>query len=280
MRRVGLWLVLFGCAASVASGTALLGLTGTTLKPVQINGWVSGFYWQTTRGYSWADEEYQPLADSLRTTAFGADVLAGVGLPFGGEVRLVVPVQSRSKGNSSSSGLGDATAALRYGVLQGGLMPVKLAVGLAANLPTAAKDATPPIGDRTLDLGLGAWANTMQLGPLVGHLRLLYWLNGKTDDTTKVGNMLEYLVDADFVLSKKLIPQVAFAGYVQDRKQVNGQEVDRTQIRYNAASLLLMVKPLPMLVVRPKVTVPLAMLGQGGAIPDYIAGLDVWVTIP
>lgn len=273
-------LVLLALVASVAGGTPLLSLAGTTLKPLQVNGWANCFYWQTTKGYSWADLEYQSLPDSLRTTAFGADVLAGVGLPFNGELRLVVPVQARTRGNSSSAGLGDVNAALRYGVLQGGLMPVKLAVGLGASLPTAEKAATPPISDRTLDFGLGAWANTKQFGPLVGHLRLLYWLNGKTNDTTKVGNMLEYLVDADFVVSKKLIPQVAFAGYVQDRKQVNGEEVDRTQLRYNAVSLLLMYKPLPLLTVRPKVSVPLATMSQGGAIPDYIPGLDVWVTFP
>ncbi|MEO0085597.1 MAG: transporter [candidate division WOR-3 bacterium] len=280
MRKVCQRLALFVFVVSVAGGTPLLSLTGTTLKPFQVNGWANCFYWQTTKGYSWTDEEYQTLPDTLRTTAYGADVLAGVGLPFGSELRLVAPVQSRTKGSNNSAGLGDVNAALRYGVLQGGLMPVKLAVGIGTSLPTTAEDAVPPISDRTLDFGLGAWANTMQFGPLVGHLRLMYWLNGKTDDTTKVGNMLEYLVDADFALSKTLIPQVALVGYVQNKKQVNGQEVDRTQLRYNAVSLLLMYKPLPLLTVRPKVSVPLATMSQGGAIPDYILGLDVWVTFP
>jgi len=280
VKRLGPVLVLLGCAMSVASGTALLSLTGTVLKPVQINGWVNAFYWQTTRGYSWDDSAYQTLSKDLRTTAVGADVLTGVGLPFRGEVRLVVPVQSRSQGDNSAAGMGDAMVALRYGVLQSELMPVKLAVGLGASLPTAVKDASPPLGDRTLDLGLGAWANTIQLGPLVGHLRLLYWLNGKTNDTTKVGNMLEYLADVDLVVSRTLVPQAAFAGYVQDEREVNGQKVNQTQVRYNAVSLLLMYKPLPMLAIRPKVSVPLAAMSEGGALPDYILGLDVWVTVP
>uniref|UniRef100_A0A7C4CBG1 Transporter n=1 Tax=candidate division WOR-3 bacterium TaxID=2052148 RepID=A0A7C4CBG1_UNCW3 len=280
MRRSCLGLPLLVCAVSLAGGTPLVSFTGAVLKPAQLNGWVNGFYWQTTKGYSWTDGEYQALPEELRTTAFGADVLAGVGLPFKSELRLVVPVQSRTMGDKSAAGIGDATAALRYGVLQSGSLPVKLAVGIGASLPTAAKDANPSLGDRTLDLGLGAWANTIQFGPLVGHLRLLYWFNGKTNDTTKVGDMFEYLADVDFVLSRTFIPQVAFTGYVQGKQQVNGQETERSERRYNAASLLLMFKPLPMLVIRPKVSFPLAGMSQGGALPDLIPGLDVWVTIP
>jgi hypothetical protein len=272
--------VLVALLAGAGAATPFMYRTGTTLKLLQVNAWAGGFYWQTTKGYSWPDTEYQTLPESLRTTAVGAEVLAAVGLPFKLELGAVLPVSSRSKGTASATGIGDAMVTLRYGVLQLPVMPLKVAVGVGANLPTAPADANPSLGDRTTDFGLGLWANTMKLGIIVGHVRAGYWLNGKKDDTTKVGNMLEYLASVDLALPGKLTPQVAVGGYVQNETEVNGSPVARTALRYNAVSLLLLYRPLPMLVIRPKAGFPVASLGQGGAIPDYTLGLDVWVTLP
>jgi hypothetical protein len=35
-----------------------------------------------------------------------------------------------------------------------------------------------------------------------------------------------------------------------------------------------------MLVIRPKAAIPLAAMSKGGSLPDWYAGLDVWVSVP
>jgi hypothetical protein len=44
--------------------------------------------------------------------------------------------------------------------------------------------------------------------------------------------------------------------------------------------LLLMFKPLPKLVVRPKVSMPLEFLCKGASVSGPAVGLDVWANLP
>jgi hypothetical protein len=157
---------------------------------------------------------------------------------------------------------------------------VKLAATLGVNLPTSNKDANPALGDRTTDVGLGLSAVTSGLGKLTLHGRAAYWLNGKTDSITKVGNLFEYLLCADYAVNKWFVPELALSGVVTAQKQLNGIAQDHTESGIHSGSLLFLLKPLPMLVVRPKVSVPLEFVSQGGSIAPYSAGLDVWVTLP
>ncbi|MEO0079144.1 MAG: hypothetical protein ABIK44_00505 [candidate division WOR-3 bacterium] len=277
MKQTVVSLALLFILYNGAPATPLLYRTGTTLKPLQVNAWVNFYYGKTVKGFSWADSQYYPLPESLRTSVLGAEVMAAAGLPFKTELGLVAPVSSRKKGDNSAAGLGDVMVTLRHGLLQSGLMPVKLAWGLATNLPTAQEGANPSLGDRTFDVALGLWANTMKLGMVVGHLRAGYWFNGKTSDGVKVGNMLEYLVNLDLALPGMFTPQLAFSGYSQSPDQHGGSAHQRW---YNAATVLLLCRPVPMLVLRPKATFPLASMSRGGALADYILGLDVWATVP
>jgi len=282
MKRTVVYLALLVTLYGAAPATPLLYRTGTVLKPLQANGWVNFYYWKTVKGYSWVANEYRSLPAESQTTTLGAEVMAGAGLPFKVELGVVAPVSSRKMGASSSAGLGDVMVTLRHGLLQGSLMPVKVAWGLAASLPTAPEDANPSLGDRTFDVALGVWANTIKLGMVVGHLRAGYWLNGTTpgEVEVKVGNMFEYLVNVDLALPGMVMPQLALSGYTQGQSQFGGEPLANSQRSYNALTGLLLCRPMPMLVVRPKVTFPLAFMCQGGALPDYALGLDVWVTVP
>ena len=107
-----------------------------------------------------------------------------------------------------------------------------------------------------------------------------FWLNGKTDDTTKVGNMVEYLLCGDYSVTSTLTPELALSGSVRDKTQYNGTAKDETQVSQHSATLLLMYKPIPMLTIRPKAGMPLAFLSEGGALPNFRVGLDVWATVP
>jgi hypothetical protein len=116
---------------------------------------------------------------------------------------------------------------------------------------------------------------------LTGHIRAAYWLNGKIPDTdAKVGDMFEYVLVADYAATKTLSPQLALSGYMRDKTQLDGTPVDQTEVSQHTVNALLLWKPLPMLVVRPKVAFPLTFISKGGSMANWYGGLDVWVTLP
>jgi hypothetical protein len=167
----------------------------------------------------------------------------------------------------------------RYGLVQAKLSPVKVAVAAAVNLPTA-PDTVPPLGDKTTDFGFGVCAQTARFGILVGHVRAGYWLNGRPNDTTKLGNMLEYAAVLDLNLAPRVVPQLALSGLSVGQTEYNETARQRTEVSQHVANLLLMLKPAGTLVVRPKVALPLKPLSKGSYFPDVYWGLDIWATFP
>jgi len=230
--------------------------------------------------YDWTAGDYVTPTGFEPTTTTSCDVTLALGLPGRLDIDLVAPLAMKEQGSDKSSGMGDAMVYARWGVLQSSLLPVRAALLLGANLPTASADAKPALGDRTTDVALAVSANTQKLGPFLGHARLGYWLNGKTDDTTKVGNMVEYVLCGDYSISGTLTPELALSGFMLDKKQVNGTAVESSQASQHSATLLLMVKPISMLTIRPKAGMPLAFLSEGGSLPSFTVGLDVWAFVP
>ncbi|MEO0005416.1 MAG: transporter, partial [candidate division WOR-3 bacterium] len=196
------------------------------------------------------------------------------------ELGGVLPLAMKNRGDNSATGIGDLLVIGRYGLLQKGLLPIRGALSLAVSLPTGDKNSTPALGDGSTDFGFGLAFNTANLPFVTGHLRGAYWLNGKSNDSTKLGNMLEYMAGLDFAVLPGLTPQLALSGYNKGQNKVNGSVINNTEESRMLLGLLLLWKPLPVLVIRPKVSVPVPGMNKGGTIADFYPGLDLWVTLP
>lgn len=277
MKKVILLAVLL---ATAVPATPLIGRSAAVSKPFQAFVWANAGYNKQAKVYDWTEEKYVGLVETDPVTTYGAELWGAVGLPFRNEVDVVVPAWAKTKGSAMSNGIGDVTVMLRHGLPIPGIVPFKAALALAANVPTSDRASSPALDDGTVDIGAGLNVVTSRLGPLAAHARAGYWLSGKTDDTTKVGNLLEYIAVLDYNLSMAIIPELAVSGSMRAQKQVNGEPQTQTESSQHFATLLVMTKPLPFLVVRPKVGLPLEFASKGGSLSSFYAGLDVWATFP
>jgi hypothetical protein len=263
-----------------AQATMLIGRSGAVLKPLQAFGWLNMGTNRWAKGYDWDSLKYVELGTSSQRSNTFVDANVMLGLPGKLELGLNVPLAMKSQDTFSSSGVGDVMALGRLGLLQSPLLPVKAALCLGVSLPTAKEGALPPLGNRTLDLGLGLSVVTSRFGPLAAHARLGYWLPGKADSITRRGNMLEYQLVADAAVGPKVSPQLALSGLMQGQTKVDDIEQENTEASLHALNVLLLTKPLPFLVVRPKVAFPLEGMSKGSYIPSIYWGLDIWATLP
>jgi hypothetical protein len=279
VKKSAVLVIALAAIAGNAMATYMLSRGASVIKPLQFVGFVGAGYSRTTQKYDTQQEKYVALPDSLRTGTLSADVIAGFCPLSRLEVLAVAPVVSKSAGDKSAFGLGDASLMLRYGLL-GGILPVKLTLAAALMMPTSAQNLVLALADRTTDIGIGAAAQTAKIGPLVAHARLGYWINGKTNDTTKVGNLFEYIVFPDFALGKKASVYAGLIGTMKAEDVVSGvnKALSGTgQYSVTAGATLNAIGPLWL---KPKVSVPLAGMSTGGSIPDFSAGLDVWAVVP
>jgi len=271
--------IVLATVAGNSVATPLIGRSGALSKPFQAFAWANFGYNQTAVSYNWVNKKYETPDPFVSTKTTSCDVTVGLGLPFKLELDVVAPLAMKED-TLKSSGIGDAMVYARWGLFQGPLLPFKAALVLGANIPTADREANPLIGDRTTDIGVGAAVVTSSFFGFVGHARAGYWVNGNPNDTTKVGNMFEYLVVLDYSITKKLAPELALSGYARSQTEYNGTPKPTSEVSQHALNFLLMWKPLPMLVIRPKAAIPLTAMSKGGSLPDWYAGLDVWVSVP
>ena len=282
MKKSVVVVMVLALLAGNAMATALIGRSATVNKFLQAFGWANLGYNQTALSYNWLTEKYDAVSSGAKTTS--CDVTAGLGLLGNLELDVVAPLAMKEHGTNKATGLGDMMVYARWGVLQTSLLPVKAALILGANLPTAPKDANPALGDRTLDIGVGASVTTVSFFGLAAHARAAYWLNGNkeilTDAKYKVGNTIEYNLTLDYAINKTLIPELALTGSSKAKDQLDGVDVPYSETSQSLGNLLLIWKPIPMLVIRPKVAFPLTFMSKGGSMANWYGGLDVWVTFP
>ncbi len=276
MKKGLILMAILAVAVSSVSASPLIWRGASVLKPMQLMVLVPNGYMQTAKGYDWDNSEWVELNDAAKTTSIKSVPMVGLGLFNGLELGVVAPLYSKTQGDNSSLGLGDALLKARYGLLKGELLPVKLTLSAAAVLPTAPEDANPALGDRTLDFGLGAIAQTQKLAGFIGHLRLGYWLNGKTpgEEGQKLGNMFEYVAKVDYKFNKKTGVFLSMGGIMQAEGDANKEKAR------HEAWVGVVWKPIPKLAVRPKVGVPLEFACKGGSLQPFDIGLDFWVTLP
>lgn len=282
MKRSAVIVIVLAALAGNAMATALIGRSATVNKFLQVSGWANFGYNQTAVTYNWLTDKWDATATPLKTTS--CDVTVALGLLGKVELDVVAPLAMKSLGTADSKGLGDVMVYARYGLLQSSLLPVKAALILGANLPTADKNAIPALGDRTTDIGIGASATTISLLGFAAHARAAYWLNGKkqilTDADYKVGNMFEYNLTLDYSITKTLTPELALTGFSRAQDELAGTKVVNSEVSQHFANVLLIWKPIPMLTIRPKVAFPLTFVSKGGSLANVAAGLDVWALLP
>jgi hypothetical protein len=249
-------------------------------KQYQFFGWTNFGHNQTAVSYDWPSGKYVTPEGFVTTKTTSCDLTLALGLPGKLDIDVVAPLAMKEKGEDKSSGMGDLMVYGRWGVLQSSLLPVKAALILGANLPTTSKSANPALSDRTTDFAFGVSANTQKYFGFLGHARAAYWLNGKTDDTTKVGNVFEYVLCGDYSVTKAVTPELALSGYVRDKTQLSGTPEDNTEVSQHLVSVLVMWKPISMLTIRPKVSFPLTFISEGSSMANVYGGLDVWVFVP
>jgi hypothetical protein len=280
MKKLTVMVLALAVMAGSVFATPLVGRSGAILKPFQLLGWLNAGWVRSEKGYNWDSLAYISLPAASKIAAGSAELTASIGLPGKLEFTAVAPLLMKQRDTLRSSGLGDVMVYARYGVLQSPLLPVKLAATLGVKLPTSSKDANPALGRASTDIGLGLSALTMSLGKVAVHARGGYWLNGKINDTTKLGNQIEYLLVGDYAVSKCFTPELALSGLMTGQGFVNGIAVPKSQSSIHNVGLLLMFKPLPKLVVRPKVSIPLEFLCKGASVSGPAVGLDVWANLP
>lgn len=280
MKRAVVLAVLAVAVASSALATPLVGRGAGTLKPMQFLGEVDFGYTQTGQKYNWTDSKWDALADTLKTSTISAAVIAGFAPTKNWELLVHAPLSSRSQGAKDAFGVGDIELHTRYGIIAGKLAPVKLTAVAAAAFPTADKNVAPKLGDGKWAGAVGLLVTSKPLGKSIVHARAAYWLNGNTNDTTKAGNMFEYVAKFDHDFTKKFQLWASLVGTMQARTEINGTAKEKTEQDRHVAQLGLVIKPVPVLSIRPKAGVPLAFISKGGSIAPFSAGLDFWVTLP
>ncbi len=280
MKRLIVGMIVVAALVSTAMATPLIGRGAGTLKPLQFLGELDLGYTQTAKRYDWTDNTWKALDANQRTTTLSGTFLLGFAPIKRWELLAMVPVARKTKGDLNSFGIGDVELHTRYALITGRLAPLFLTGVAGVALPTADKNANPKIGDGKFAGALGLIAQTRQIGMIIGHLRGAYWLNGKTDDTTRAGNMMEYSAKVDLKLLPMLEWWLAVAGTMQARTEIRGTPKEKTEQDRHVVSFGAVVKPIPMLFIRPKAGVPLAFVSKGGAIPNFTLGLDFWVVVP
>jgi len=283
VRKLAVVAVVLALAAGSAFATALIGRNGAISKPLQAFGWLNFGYNQTAIKYNWTSSAWETPYGFVPVKTASCDVTLALGLPGKVDVDLVAPLAMKEQDTLSASGLGDVLVYARYGLLQSALLPVKAALVLGANLPTA--DTTVPkavqLGDRTTDIGLAVAAVTQKYFGFVGHVRAAYWLNGKLPDTEKkVGNMVEYNVTIDYSITRTLTPELCVTGYSRAQTDSSGTLLANSEVSQHTGNVLLIWKPIPMLVIRPKVAFPLTFMSKGSTMANVYGGLDIWATVP
>jgi len=283
MKRLAVMVLALTVLAGTGMATSFLGRSSTMNKKYQFFGWTNFGYNQTALSYNWTSGKYETPEGFVTTKTTSCDLTLAFGLSEKFDIDVVAPLAMKQKGEAKSSGLGDLMVYARYGVLQSSDQPMKVALILGGNFPTTSKSASPALSDRTTDVAFGLSLNTKKLGKFYGHVRAAYWFNGYLPDAggdTKVGDMFEYVLCGDYSVSKTITPELALSGYMRDETNLGGTWVPRTEVSQHLASLLVIWKPISMLTIRPKVSVPLTFISKGSSMANWYGGLDVWVYVP
>lgn len=283
MKKLTVMVLAVAVLTGSGMATSFLGRSSTMNKKYQFFGWTNFGYNQTASSYDWTSGKFETPDGFVSTKTVSCDLTLAFGLANNFDIDVVAPLAMKQKGDAKSTGLGDLMLYARYGIAQSSDQPLKVALLFGANLPTTSKNASPALSDRTTDLAFGFSMNTRKLGRFLGHIRAAYWFNGDLPGTavaTKVGDMFEYVLCGDYSVSNTVTPELALTGYIRDQNEFGGTWIPKSEGSQHLLGVLVIWKPISMLTIRPKVSLPLKPISQGGALASVYGGLDVWVYVP
>jgi len=233
-----------------------------------------------TKSYDWQNDEWKDFPDGMKKSVMGIETMFGYGLSNRWEAMVHIPIAFKSYEyndvEKSASGMGDIYFKTRYAVLpmtketkQG------LALHAALRLPTGDDEAEMPLGDTTTDIAFGGIFSKVLNPKFVGHLKVNYWLNGKTEGEIDVGDELKLVAALGYKLTPKVMPRAVFAYYSMGQKEnSDGNAMDNTEKSRMNLVLDAVVRPKAGLTLRPRILIPLG--GKGAANVSVKPIMDLW----
>ncbi|MBN2417206.1 transporter [bacterium] len=241
--------------------------------------YTSNYITQFNKSYDWNGEKWVPYGDDRKMTYVGMETMFGVGLTDRIELLVNLPVNFNSVETggveNSASGIGDMYLKTRVAVVpwtadRGGFTLVG-----AVRLASGDREVMPALGDGTTDFVVGGIFSSGWKSGFRWHLRAAYWLNGKTDSDTDLGDELKILAKLDRTIAAKL---AGFVTYIPDiffkNKDADGEAIDNSQKHRHYISAGIVWNPVKGLFIRPKATIPVA--GEGGSLYSVKPLVDVW----
>ncbi|HIE05819.1 MAG TPA: hypothetical protein EYP58_03355 [bacterium (Candidatus Stahlbacteria)] len=269
--------------ATLPLSAQLLWRGAKTMKQGSFIGMVGLYYKDLVKSYNWTDEEWQEISGSSYLE-IGGNLMVGYGVLDNLEFLVHIPVVMKDYDvqgtSSSSSGIGDVFPKLRFMAIRGGKeMPVFLTFLAAARFPTGDKDASPALGDGTIDIGGGFLLMTRKMNKFKFHVKGAYWYNGKTDSDVDIGDCVIGIGKIDYHVAPKVMPFLNFTGkYFFAKRDSAGNEVANSEKQRFEVIPGLVWKPIKGLSIRPKVKfpIPTPALNKGGKLYTFMPGLDIW----
>ncbi len=239
-------------------------------------------YSKTDQRYNWNDEEWQSLPSESQTTSIPAHFMLGYTPVKNWEIMAHLPIMYKSTDTLSSFGLQDIWLKTRYNFV-GGKTQHFLTGVVGVRLPTASEDADILLDDRTVDFAVGA-LYMFTPKPVLVHVKAGYWLNGTKETTvadttvkTDVGDMFEFIFKPEYVFNPKFKAFLNFTWLETFRnKDADGNEIVNSEKRRFNIIPGFVAQPTPGLKVRPKLTIPVTAVCNGGSIYTWAIGLDIW----
>ena len=241
------------------------------MNRVQYNDFVQSYDWQT--------EQWTDFPEMNRSLQIGFETMIGYGLTDLIEFMLHLPVPYKySKSGdivNDQIGLGDILLKTRIGIKKWNNNQHGLTFVGAVRLSTGDSETIPAFGDGTTDVGIGgifssAWRNKWR-----GHLKGFFWRNGENYAHQKVGDEWKLIAKVDRRLSSGWMGFLTYVYTAQSEKRdVDRQRITATSKFRHYGCFGFIIKPLPALNVRPKLTFPLA--AKGGSLYHVQPCLDIW----
>ena len=176
------------------------------------------YYMDFSKKYDSVTEEWKDNPNDQSNKGF--QLMFGYGVTDRLETSIHVPITFKSINtptiDETTSGIGDIYLKTRYSILSWAKDKHGLTVVGSLRFATGKDDETVGFcncGDGTTDVGLGGIFSTKWKHKFRGHVKLNYWLNGKNDADTNIGDEIKLILKLDRNLTPKIMPFVTYIYY-------------------------------------------------------------------
>lgn len=251
-------------------------------KTIPVGSFIAMGSWgiaQTNLKYDWNDYEWVDQTDAQLTTIFNSHLMFGYGIMKRWEFMMHLPLLYKGNEKKSYFGMQDMYIKTRVNLIGGKKKPFLTAVA-ALRFPTSNDSAEFVLDDKTTDVGLGLLFMTPKLGPLLIHGKIGYWINTTNAKDQNVGDNLEGILKFDYLFNKHVKAFLNFnANQSFDKKDKDGNVIEKTKKRRLNISPGMVFKPAPGLSIRPKGIIPVRAGCQCGGLFPIKGAIDIWYVL-